>query len=70
MRSLDTKLKGQDYFNQALFISLSGQLKMQNQEVTTDNVMEYESPMSLIARSNIEFSNRVKAHASTGLSYT
>lgn len=70
LKDLDSKLKGQDYSNQALFISLSGQLNMQDQEVTIDNVMEDESPMSLFARSNVEFSNRVKAYADTGLSYT
>ena len=70
LKNLDTKLKGQDYTNQALFISLSGQLNMQDQEVTIDNVMEDDSPMSLFARSNIEFSNRVKAYANTGLSYS
>ncbi|GGD96649.1 alpha/beta hydrolase-fold protein [Planktosalinus lacus] len=57
------------YENKALFISLSGQLHMQNSQITIDNVMQDTSDFTLFARSNIAFSNTVKQNAKNGLTF-
>lgn len=57
----------QKYTNKALFMSLSGQLHMQNSEITIDNVMQDTTDFTLFARSNISFSNSVKQNAKNGL---
>ena len=59
----------QKYTNKALFMSLSGQLHMQNSEITIDNVMQDTSDFTVFARSNIAFSNMVKQNAENGLSF-
>ncbi|WP_243472300.1 alpha/beta hydrolase-fold protein [Winogradskyella sp. MH6] len=58
-----------DYKNKALFMSLSGQLHMQNSKITIDNVMQDTTDFTLFARSNIAFSNLVKQNAKNGLSF-
>ncbi|MCR9254328.1 MAG: alpha/beta hydrolase-fold protein [bacterium] len=63
------KLSQQNYQNKSLFISLSGQLHMQNPEVTIENVMQDQSDFTLFARSNIMFSNLVKENNGNGLNY-
>ena len=50
-------------------MSLSGQLHMQNSEITIENVMQDSSDYTLFARSNIEFSNSVTENEQNGLSY-
>lgn len=57
------------YENKAFFMSLSGQLHMQNSQVTIDNVMQDTTDFTLFARSNIVFSNMIKQNAENGLSY-
>jgi len=59
----------QDYANKSLFISLSGQLHMQDSKVTIDNVMQDTSEYTLFARSNISFANLVKENNENGLSF-
>jgi hypothetical protein len=59
----------QNYENKALFMSLSGQLHMQNSQITIDNVMQDTTDFTLFARSNIAFSNLVKQNAKNGLSF-
>ncbi|WP_431134703.1 alpha/beta hydrolase-fold protein [Psychroserpens mesophilus] len=59
----------QNYTNKALFMSLSGQLHMQNSQITIDNVMQDVSDFTLFARSNITFSQLVNKNAKTGLSF-
>lgn len=56
------------YENKALFMSLSGQLHMQEAGITIDNVMQDSTDFTLFARSNIAFSNLVKENAENGLS--
>ncbi|WP_340152392.1 alpha/beta hydrolase-fold protein [uncultured Marivirga sp.] len=58
----------QNYTNKALFISLSGQLHMQNSQITIDNVMQDTTDYTLFPRSNITFSNIAKQNAKNGLS--
>lgn len=63
------KLSGQNYKNKSLFMSLSGQLHMQNPEITIENVMQDQSDFTLFARSNIMFSNLVKENSENSLNY-
>ena len=44
-----------DYTEKSLFITLGGQLHLQNSAITIDNVMEDSTDFTLFARSNIEF---------------
>jgi predicted alpha/beta superfamily hydrolase len=62
-------LSKNDYSGNALFMSLSGQLHMQNPQVTIDNVMEDDSDFTLFARSNILFSKIVKQNLDNGLEF-
>ncbi|MCB0567154.1 MAG: prolyl oligopeptidase family serine peptidase [Phaeodactylibacter sp.] len=57
----------QKYENKALFMSLSGQLHMQNSQITIDNVMQDTTEFTLFSRSNIAFSNMLKQNAESGL---
>ncbi len=59
----------QNYTNKALFMSLNGQLHMQNSQITIDNVMQDTTDFTLFARSNIALSNLVKQNAKNGLSF-
>ncbi len=56
--------------NKALYISLSGQLHMQNSEITIDNVMQDTSDFTAFPRANISFSNWIKKNKENGLDYT
>lgn len=62
-------LTTQEYKNKSLFISLSGQLHMQNSKVTIDNVMQDTTEFTLFARSNIAFSNLVRKNSKNGLTF-
>lgn len=62
-------LQNKQFNNKSVFVSLSGQLHMQNSSITIDNVMEDTSDYTLFARSNIQFSNLVKDHQSNDLEY-
>jgi len=59
----------QKYEGKTLFMSLSGQLHMQNSQITIDNVMQDTTDFSLFARSNIAFSNMVMQNPENGLSF-
>lgn len=63
------KLSSNDYNGKSLFMSLNGQLHMQNPKITLENVMQDTSDFTLFARSNIRFSNMVKQNSSNGLAY-
>ena len=63
------KLTSQDYKGKSLFMSLGGQLHMQNPEVTIDNVMQDTSGFTLFARSNITLSDIIKKNKQNGLAF-
>lgn len=63
-------LATKQFKNKALFMSLSGQLHMQNAQITIDNVMQDTTAYTLFARSNIAFSDLVKQHKKNGLTFT
>jgi len=56
-------LATQQYTNKGLFMSLSGQLHMQNSQITIDNVMEDTTDFTVFPRANIAFSNMVNENA-------
>lgn len=62
-------ISNRKYKNKALFVSLSGQLHMQNSKITIDNVMQDTTDFTLFARSNIAFSKLVKQNAENGLRF-
>jgi hypothetical protein len=53
----------------SLFMSLGGQLHMQNSKITLENVMQDSTDFTVFGRSNIEFSNLVKQNNKNGLTY-
>lgn len=57
----------QKYDKKSLYLSLSGQLHMQDSKVTIDNVMQDTTDYTLFARSNISFSNLIKQNINNGL---
>ena len=63
------KLSRQNYKRKSLFMSLGGQLHMQDSKVTIDNVMQDKSGATLFARSNITFSNIVEQNKNNGLAF-
>ncbi|WP_346854179.1 alpha/beta hydrolase-fold protein [uncultured Draconibacterium sp.] len=62
-------LATQNYKNKALFMSLSGQLHMQNPMITIDNVMQDSSDFTVFPRSNIAFSHLLEQNATNGLAF-
>tara|TARA_R110002051_G_scaffold188453_1_gene257855 strand:+ start:7688 stop:8941 length:1254 start_codon:yes stop_codon:yes gene_type:complete len=53
----------------SLFMSLGGQLHMQDSKVTLENVMQDTTDYTLFSRANIEFSNLIKQNNKNGLAY-
>ena len=62
-------LSRKNYKGKCLFMSLNGQLHMQNPKVTLDNVMQDTSDLTIFARSNIAFSNTLKQKNKNGLTF-
>lgn len=69
LKEAKTKLQSENFSGKSLFISLNGQLHMQNSDITIENVMQDTSDLTLFARSNITFSNIVRQNANNGLSF-
>ena len=64
-----TVLNSRSYKDKSLFVSLGGQLDMQNPDITIDNVMQDSTEFTLFARSNIAFSNLVRQNSNNGLAF-
>lgn len=62
-------LQSNDYKDKSLFVSLSGQLHMQDPTITIDNVMEDESFFTLFPRSIISFMDLVEESDGNGLKH-
>lgn len=62
-------LATQKYQGKALFLSLSGQLHMQNSKITLDNVMQDTTDYTLFPRSILAFSKLIEEKADNGLSF-
>ncbi|CAM1348553.1 alpha/beta hydrolase-fold protein [Tenacibaculum crassostreae] len=69
LKEAQKKVSVQNYKNKTLFMSLNGQLHMQNSQITIDNVMQDTTNFTLFARSNIAFSNLMKQKTNNGLSF-
>lgn len=67
LNEANEKLSSYNYQGKSLFMSLGGQLHMQDPDVTIDNVMKDESNFTLFARSNLAFSEIVKQNKNNGL---
>ncbi len=65
----EEKLAQNNYNGKSLFMCLSGQLHMQDPNITIDNIMLDTSEFTLFARSNIAFSKVLKQHSNNGLSF-
>lgn len=63
-------LADNNYKGKSLYMSLSGQLHMQDPDITIDNVMADTTDFTLFSRSNIEFSNLVNQNNQSGLALT
>lgn len=64
-----SKLSTDSYSEKSLFVSLSGQLHMQNSKITIDNVMQDKSDYTLFARSNIGLRDIVNKNERSGLDF-
>jgi predicted alpha/beta superfamily hydrolase len=69
LKEAKEKLSSQNYKKKSLFMSLSGQLHMQNSQITIDNVMQDTTDFTLFARSNIAFSNMVEQNTKNELAF-
>ena len=69
LKKAQERLSSQNYKGKSLFMSLSGQLHMQDSKITIENVMQDTSDLTLFARSNIAFSNLVKQHKKNGVAF-
>lgn len=63
------KLSSNEYTGKSLFMSLSGQLHMQNSKITIDNVMQDTSDFTLFARSNLSFRDIIQKQQPSGLNF-
>ncbi len=62
-------LSSKSFQGKSLYMSLSGQLHMQNSDINLNNVMQDTSEYTLFARSSIEFSNLVNETTRNELNY-
>ena len=69
LKEAEVKLPTQNFKGKSLFMSLSGQLHMQDSKITIDNVMQDTSDFTLFTRSNIAFSNLIKKNIKNGLTF-
>lgn len=63
------KISKNNYKGKSLFLSLAGQLHMQNPDVTIENIMQDSSDFTLFPRSNIMFSNMIKQNDGNELAF-
>jgi len=69
LKRSEEALSTRSFKGKSLFMSLGGQLHLQNSDITIDNVMQDSSEYSLFARSNIEFSNSVHKNPQNDLNF-
>ncbi|PHR13131.1 MAG: esterase [Aequorivita sp.] len=67
LKEAKDKLANNNYQDKSLFMSLNGQLNMQDPKITIDNVMQDTSDFTLFPRSNISFSELVAQNKQNGL---
>ncbi|WP_250437043.1 alpha/beta hydrolase-fold protein [Hanstruepera flava] len=69
MKQAKSDFLNKNFTGKGLFMSLGGQLHMQDSNITIDNVMQDTSDYTLFARSNIELSQFINTNESIGLNY-
>ncbi|WP_223034195.1 alpha/beta hydrolase-fold protein [Hanstruepera marina] len=69
MKQAKSDFLNKNFNGKGLFMSLGGQLHMQDSSITIDNVMQDTSDYTLFARSNIELAQFVDKNESIGLNY-
>jgi len=62
-------MAGEKFENKALFMSLGGQLHPSDKSVTIENVMKDTTDATLFSRSNMMYSELVKANPANGLNF-
>lgn len=62
-------LSKQDFSKKSLYVSLSGQLDMQNSDITINNVMQDTTDFTIFPRSNLMLKNIIESNKQTKLSY-
>ena len=67
LKESELEFKKEKFEGKNIYVSLSGQLHMQNKDITINNVMEDTSEYTLSARSNIGFYNLIKSQETIGL---
>lgn len=70
IKEAEEVLKNKNLNNKALFISLGGQLHMQRNDITLENIMNDKSDFTLFGRSNLTFTELAKRHQKNGLKTT
>ncbi len=69
LKQSEELLKNKNFEGKSLFLSLGGQLHMQNNNITINNVMEDTSEYTLFTRSNIEFKSLVEKNIQNDLNF-
>lgn len=67
LKEARASLSPERFAGKSLFLTLSGQLHLQDYSITIDNVMEDTSDFTLFSRSNIEFSQLGQDHGASAL---
>lgn len=67
LKHAESVLKTKSFKGKGLYMSLRGQLHMQNSDITIDNVMEDTTDFTLFARSNISLTNTIKENPQNDL---
>lgn len=69
LKQAETILATDNFKGKSLYMSLSGQLHMQNPDITINNVMQDTTSFTIFPRSNIMFSNLVNKNKQNGLDF-
>jgi predicted alpha/beta superfamily hydrolase len=67
VKQAEKQISSSDFTGKSLYVSLSGQLHMQDAKVTIDNVMQDTTDFTEFARSNIGLSNLIKNNNQSNL---
>ncbi len=63
------KMPSKDYSGKSVYVTMGGQLHMQNSKITIDNVMEDSTDYTLHSRSIIQFTELMEKQSENGLKY-
>lgn len=69
LKAAEALIPSQTFKNKSVFMSLSGQLHMQDATITLENVMQDTTDFTLFSRSNMAFVNLITNNAQNGLDF-